>query len=135
MVLPGWGQWYVGRPFKAAIYCGGCGYFTYEIWHYETIYNHISVTKKQLGIDIWNSYTEAQKSEAVYQQTGYRLTMRSTRPRDLRNKYAWRLLGAWVIGMLDAYVDAHLVGFPASMGLSAIDGQPALTFSWVIGGN
>jgi hypothetical protein len=31
---------------------------------------------------------------------------------DLRNKYAWRLLFAYMIGLMDGYVDAHLNTFP-----------------------
>ena len=32
--------------------------------------------------------------------------------RDERNKYLWWSAGAYLFGLLDAYVDAHLSGFP-----------------------
>lgn len=31
---------------------------------------------------------------------------------ELRNKYAWRFLFAYLIGLMDGYVDAHLSTFP-----------------------
>ena len=86
----------------------------YKTIHYNKIYGYVEKTKDLVGAGEWNSntFTEEDKKKAVFDSTGYKLTMNSWRPREKRNKYSWWCFGIYIIGMLDAYVDAHLLNFP-----------------------
>ena len=79
-LVPGWGQWYTGHRWKAALVAGA------EVFLMGTaVYEHEQVSPS------------ATKSEA-------------DRHRDRRGTFVLWSMGALVYSMLDAYVDAHLYG-------------------------
>jgi hypothetical protein len=80
---------------------------------YNSIYQYIKDTKESIGVNAWNSLSESDKKNQVKSVTGYELEINSWRAREKRNKYAWWCAGIYFIGMLDAYVDAHLYNFPS----------------------
>jgi len=111
-VIPGWGQLYVGKPFKALLYVTAEGYHLYRMIQYHQINNHIEKTQQIVGMTVWQGMTLAEKKTAVENETGYDLQLRPSRVKEKRNKYAWWCVGIYIMGMLDAYVDAHLINFP-----------------------
>ena len=137
-IIPGWGQLYVRKPAKAAIYVTLEAYHIYRMIEYNSICKYIKETKKAIGVDTWNSssFTEEQKKAAVFNKTDYNLKINTWRAREKRNKYAWWCAGIYFIGMLDAYVDAHLYYFPSENIELAMDTQTmsvGLNFSCNIG--
>ena len=112
-IIPGWGQLYVRKPLKAAIYVTLEAYHIYRMVEYNSIYQYIKDTKESIGVNAWNSLSESDKKNQVKSVTGYELEINSWRAREKRNKYAWWCAGIYFIGMLDAYVDAHLYNFPS----------------------
>jgi len=122
-IIPGWGQLYVKKPLKAAMYISLEAYHIYRLVEYNSIYQYVKDTKESVGVVVWNSLSEAEKKEQVKTVTGYDLTLNTWRPREKRNKYAWWCFGIYIIGMLDAYVDAHLYNFPSDNIELAMDPQ------------
>lgn len=116
LAVPGWGQWYNGKKFKAVIFAGGeIGLVADAI-----IQNQLAV-RAQTDID-----------RLFY--------------RDNRSLAIWWLAAAILFSMADAYVDAHLYHFDESPELShtpallykkapALFPPPAgIKFSFALGG-
>jgi|GEM_PF-1024301 hypothetical protein len=87
-LFPGWGQWYNGRKWKAAVF------FTAEAG--------------LIGYAVWENRRAAESTteEERFQH------------QDRRNLALWWLAGAALLSGLEAYVDAHLAGFDVSSDLS-----------------
>lgn len=81
-VIPGWGQLYTRHYLKSAGFFTAHAYFIYR-FHRE------------------NQELQETTGEQAREQQQYH-----------RNTWAWRLLAAYVLNLTDAYVDAHLSGFP-----------------------
>lgn len=111
-ICPGLGQIYVKSPLKAALVVSAEGYHLYQFARYKRIHGYITDTQDKIGLDVWTRLSEAQKKDSVLHYTGYRLELNTWRAREKRNKYAWWCAAIYLIGMLDAYVDAHLYYFP-----------------------
>ena len=79
-LVPGWGQWYTGHRWKAALVAGAEVFLVGGV-----IYEHEQVSRS------------VARSEA-------------DRHRDRRGTFVLWLMGTLVYSMLDAYVDAHLYG-------------------------
>lgn len=88
LAVPGWGQWYNGKKFKAVLAAGGeLGLVVDAIW------------LNQLAVRSSNEY------DRLYYQ-------------DNRSLAIWWLAGVILYSMADAYVDAHLFKFDESPALS-----------------
>lgn len=81
MAVPGWGQWYNEKRFKAVVVMGG---------------------EMGLVIDAIVQNQLAARSEQLYQREYYR---------NNRSLAIWWLGAVILYSMADAYVDAHLFGF------------------------
>jgi len=86
-LIPGGGQIYNRDWLKALLVVGAEGYYIYQFQHYQQLCDGYD---EQDGIDGLggNPYLEP------------------------RNRSAWRALFVYLLGMMDAYVDAHLSTFP-----------------------
>jgi hypothetical protein len=111
-IIPGWGQVYNKKPVKGLVLLSAEGYFLYNFFYYNRIYDYVKTTKETLGVETWVGLTEEEKKAQVLAVTGYELTLNSWRPREKRNKYGWWCLGTYIFCLLDAVVDAHLINFP-----------------------
>ncbi len=93
LVLPGWGQFYNEKPTKGLLYgvveLGLLGVVFYE--------NDKSENAREMY----------QETGLVYWQNSYDFHS------SLRRDFIWYTAGAWVVGLLDAYVDAYLFSFKA----------------------
>jgi len=113
-IIPGWGQLYVNKPVKSVLFISAEAFVINKAIYYSKIYGYIKNTKDALGVEVWGELDEKGRKEKVKDTTGYDLKINSWRPREKRNKYSWWCFGIYIIGMLDAYVDAHLLNFPDS---------------------
>lgn len=119
-LLPGWGQLYVRKPLKSLVYFSLEAYHIYQFVEYNDIYQYVIETKAAIGIEEWNnlgedelfSSIEEKRKAKIKEITRYELKDATWRPREIRNKYAWWCVGIYLIGILDAFVDAHLYYFP-----------------------
>lgn len=83
-LIPGGGQLYNGKWLKALIVMAVEGYYIYLFQQNRDFYNH---------------YDES-------------LPLSRDRYLEERNKYAWRFVFVYILGLMDGYVDAHLSTFP-----------------------
>jgi len=93
-VIPGWGQMYTRHYLKGVGFFAVHAYFGYRFYE-----GH----QQLAGVN------DLQRRE----QLEYR-----------RNTWAWRFLVAYLLCLTDAYVDAHLSGFPDDTGDLSIDVLP-----------
>lgn len=98
MVVPGWGQIGNGRYIKAAVYFG------LEAWMIGG-----SIHYGQQASDFRRLFDETPR-DAISLRNDYYSLYRDRQ--DERNKYTWFAVIVAFFSMFDAYVDAHLSGFP-----------------------
>jgi len=97
-------------------------YFVYNFIHYDQLYSYVKETKNSIGVDVWVQMTESQKQDSIFSITGKEIGLNSWRPREIRNKYAWWCIGNYIICLMDAVVDAHLINFPKDAVELTMDG-------------
>jgi len=89
--IPGWGQFYNDRPMKGLCY---------------------GVAELGLLGMILIQHSEAEHAREMYMETGLSSWEDSYENHSsLRRDFIWYTAGAWLAGMLDAYVDAYLFSF------------------------
>jgi hypothetical protein len=98
MVVPGWGQIGNGRYIKAAVYFGLEAWMVGGAIHYG-----------QQASDFRRLFDETPR-DAVSLRNDYYSLYRDRQ--DECNKYTWFAVIVAFVSMFDAYVDAHLSGFP-----------------------
>lgn len=96
MVLPGWGQIGNHRYIKATIYAG------LEVWLISSAIKY--------GGEANDFYEMYESDTTVAGRNSYYDSYMNRK--DSRNKYRWFAVIVSFISMFDAYVDAHLSGFP-----------------------
>lgn len=87
-IVPGWGQFYNGKVIKGAAFFSTQVFIGYQFFRYHDRLH------KTTG--------EERKQQVEY----------------TRNTWAWRYLAVYLLCITDAYVDAHLAGFPEDDNLS-----------------
>ncbi len=93
LVFPGWGQFYNDEPVKGLLY----GTLEFGL----------------LGLVLYENH-EAENAREMYLETGQESWQNSyDNHSDLRRDFIWYTAGAWVVGLLDAYVDAYFFSFEA----------------------
>lgn len=102
IVLPGWGQIYVEKYWKAPLFLAA-----YGTCIYLTIDNHIKF------IDAADIYDKAKQTNPNDPMLPI-LKSRREFYRDNRDQSAFFLLGVYIISAVDAYVGAHLYDFDVS---------------------
>lgn len=97
MAVPGWGQAANGRYYKAVLFFGMDAFFIASALHHGSKASDYRSQYEQAElIDTRNAYYD------LYEDS-----------RTDRNKFTWYAVITTFIAMFDAYVDAHLSGFPA----------------------
>lgn len=96
IVLPGWGQYGNKRYVKAAVFLG------LDVW---LVSNALSYGADAADYrDQWESATDTTVRNELYYLYKDK--------KESRNKYTWFAVIVTFISMFDAYVDAHLSGYP-----------------------
>jgi len=97
MVIPGLGQLGNHKPIKAAIFAGFDAWFIASAFKYKKDANDYRA--------LWENETDIVQRRNYYDQW--------TDNKSQRNKYTWFAVITAFVSMFDAYVDAHLSGFPS----------------------
>lgn len=97
LIIPGWGQYYVGSYWKAPIFLAGAGTLTYFIVKNNNDFNKFN--------DKYKSLADKNSNEALL------LKNKKEYYRDNRDLAAFYLLGVYVLSAVDAYVGANLYDF------------------------
>lgn len=113
MVLPGWGQFGNQRYIKAAVYFGletwmvlGAVHYGGQASSFRRLFDDTPIDNNSLRNDYYDLYTDR---------------------KDERNKMTWFAIIIAFVSMFDAYVDAHLSGFPRQGELRDLSLQVAPT--------
>ena len=122
MVLPGLGQFGNRKYIKALVYFGLDAWMVAEALHYRNLAGHRR--------DLFESATDTGWRNHFYGEYQHF--------KDRRNRYTWFAVIITLLSMFDAYVDAHLSGFPTadrSVGWEMTPGEDggfraAVTFSF-----
>jgi hypothetical protein len=96
MLVPGWGQMGNRRYLKAVVFAGLDAWFLVSTIHYG---QQASDFRRQ-----FENATDISERNDLYNLYQDR--------RDNRNKFTWFAVITTFVAMFDAYVDAHLSGFP-----------------------
>lgn len=97
MVIPGLGQFGNHKPIKAVLFAGFDAWFIASAIKYKKDANdYRELWENETDIDLRRSYYNAWEDK-----------------KGQRNKYTWFAVITAFISMFDAYVDAHLSGFPS----------------------
>lgn len=98
MALPGWGQLGNKRYIKAFVYLGleawmvgGALHYNEQVSEFRRLFDATSLDNTSLRNDYYTLYKDR---------------------KDERSKYTWFAVIVAFVSMFDAYVDAHLSGFP-----------------------
>ena len=109
-VLPGWGQYSNGRPVKAALFGGGTAAFIAVTWMKVTDLDEVSekidVTRRQLQLSVDGG---EEKADLLRRLDGLEASHEDGAAR--RNSLILGIVATVTFGAIDAYIDAHLVGF------------------------
>lgn len=97
MVVPGWGQWGNKKYIKAIIFA------SFDTWMIARAIHY-----KKTARDLFDQFESA--SDVSTRNYYYDLY---SHQRDQRNKYTWFAVITSFFSMFDAYVDAHLSGYPS----------------------
>lgn len=119
-LIPGWGQWYNDRPWKALIFITtdlSALYFYRE--RNKTVR---SIEKQRRIIDRQIRYDPylSDEQKRILVQRFRNLTTRLDGALNRRNIYGWLFALSHLLCMTDAYVDAHLYGFDEKMDMAWI---------------
>ena len=113
-IIPGTGQLYVRKPLKALLFSCGEAFCIRQIIYYNKINNYVEEAQKEVGQPNWDRLDVEAQKDSVKAITGYNLKRAPWKAEEARNKTYWWILGIHIVSMLDAYVDAHLINFPAN---------------------
>ena len=105
MFIPGWGQYGNKRYFKAGLYA------VLDIWMIGN-----AIKYKGEANDFYEKYESSTIDSVRNKYYGF-----YENKKDSRNKYTWFAVIVSFISMFDAYVDAHLSGFPEKKRFSDIN--------------
>lgn len=115
MVIPGGGQVYNGSYWKVPIIIGVQAFFVSQ-W----------ISNNKLYQSYRSQFADSLAAGPPYNLSSYQRqynlsALQGTRDgyRDQRDSYAWYIAGAYLLSMLDAYVDAELSGFDVSPNLTS----------------
>jgi hypothetical protein len=96
MLIPGWGQFGNKKPLKALIFAGMDAWMILSAIHHGKKAN-----------DLFNQFESTDDSDLRNQYYSMYLSRK-----DQRNKFTWFAVIISFFSMFDAYVDAHLSGYP-----------------------
>lgn len=113
-VVPGGGQIYNGSYWKVPIVWGVQAYFVYEWIANNKLYRSAQQELSD-SIAAGDPFTSQDPNVRSLETL---IGLRNS-ALDNRDSYAWYIAGAYLLSMLDAYVDAELSGFDVSPTLGA----------------
>jgi hypothetical protein len=103
-IIPGGGQLYNEQYWKVPLFAGAAGYFIWRVIYYNDLF------QKKAAEAAVHPPTSSMYSSLKQQRESYR---------DARDLNAAYVLGIELLGMIDAYVGAHMFDFTVGEGVSS----------------
>lgn len=134
LVVPGWGQWYNERKWKAPLVLASdavlLGIYFQRDKRVDRIQGQRSVIDRQLKTDPFLTEEKRRILQARFNDLTGDLDAALNR----RNLFGWLFAISHLLGMVDAYTDAHLYRFDEKIEMSMIPTQEGyhLSMTWLI---
>ncbi len=131
-LMPGWGQWYNDSRWKAPVFIAG----DVSMLRIYSIKNRkvkrIENQRKQIDRQIKNDPFLTSEQKQILRSRYNNLTGDLDGALNDRNLYGWLFAISHLLGMVDAYVDAHLYKFKDKMDLACETDTRQVYLSWRI---
>jgi hypothetical protein len=128
-LIPGWGQWYNDSYWKAPAFIIG----DVSMLRIYSIKNRkvkrIEILRKQIDRQIKNDPFLSAEQKQILRSRHNNLTADLDGALNDRNFYGWLFVISHLLGMVDAYVDAHLYNFDNKMDLAYDPERNAVFFN------
>jgi hypothetical protein len=131
LVVPGWGQWYNDHKLKAPVFLAADGAMMTIYIHKNKKVRRLERQRTEIDRQIkYDPFLSAAK-KSILQGRFSDLTTNLDGALNDRNLYGWFFAISHLLGMVDAYVDAHLFSFKDKMDF-AFDPSGGIYVSWTI---
>lgn len=131
-LIPGWGQWYNDSPKKAVIFIAADVSMMALYIHKDKNVQRIERTRKRIDRQLKDSPFLTASQEAILRSRFNNLTNDLDGALNDRNLFGWFFAISHLLGMVDAYVDAHLFQFDDKMKLAFETHGDAMTLTYRI---
>ncbi len=119
-LVPGWGQWYNEQPVKSAVFLASDLGWIYLYRKRDVRVNQIERQRTIIDRQIRTDPYLNQEQRRILEQRFRNLTTRLDQALNRRNIYGWLFALSHLLGMVDAFVDAHLYGFHDKMEMAVM---------------
>ncbi|KAB2881602.1 DUF1542 domain-containing protein [bacterium] len=117
-LIPGWGQWYNDSKWKAPVFMiADVSLISVYLGKNKKV-NRIEHQRKQINRQINTDPFLTTEQKQILQSRYNNLTARLDGALNDRNVYGWYFAISHLLGMVDAYVDAHLYKFKDKMDIA-----------------
>lgn len=103
-IVPGGGQFYNEQYWKVPLFAGAAGYFVWRVIYFHNLYKEKEAEANAVGRD-----------SSLYPQ----LKLQREAYRDDRDRHAAYFIAVEILGMIDAYVGAHMFDFDVGDNISS----------------
>lgn len=117
-LIPGWGQWYNDSPKKAAVFVVADVSMLALYMHKDKNVLRIERKRKRIDRQLKDSPFLTVSQESILRSRFNDLTSDLDGALNDRNLFGWFFALSHLLGMVDAYVDAHLFQFDDKMKLA-----------------
>jgi hypothetical protein len=117
-LIPGWGQWYNDSYWKAPVFIIGDVSMLRIYFIKNRKVKRIEILRKQIDRQIKNDPFLSVEQKQILRSRYNNLTVDLDGALNDRNFYGWLFAISHLLGMVDAYVDAHLYNFDNKMDLA-----------------
>ncbi|MBL7994676.1 hypothetical protein JNM05_04820 [bacterium] len=129
-LMPGWGQWYNDSKWKAPVFMiADVSLITVYMSKNKRV-NRIEHQRKQIDRQIKTDPFLTTEQKQILQSRYNNLTSRLDGALNDRNVYGWYFAISHLLGMVDAYVDAHLYKFKDKMDMAYDPGLNTVYLCW-----
>ncbi len=120
LLIPGWGQLYNDQPLKGAIFLASDAAWIYMYRQRDRYVGKIERQRKIIDRQIKTDPYLNNERKRILEQRFRNLTARLDGALNRRNIYGWLFALSHLLGMVDAFVDAHLYGFDDKMDMAVL---------------
>ncbi|HNE83533.1 MAG TPA: DUF5683 domain-containing protein [bacterium] len=117
-LVNGWGQWYNERPMKGLVFLGADAAMIYFYRVKNRKVDKIQAQRKRIDRQLVNDPFLTPEQKSILRSRFSNLTSDLDGALTDRNLYGWLFAISHLMGMIDAYVDAHLFNFDEKMELA-----------------
>lgn len=118
LIIPGWGQLYNDQPLKAAVFLASDVSWIMLYKKRDVSVRRIEKQRKIIDRQLRTDPYLNQEQRRILQLRFSNLTVQLDQALNNRNIYGWLFALSHLLGMVDAFVDAHLYGFNEKMDMA-----------------